>query len=271
MRKQLQNNKTHLAVMKTILLLIFSILSTVSTFAQEENSYQQLIQPQASYIFDSYNPNEVDADAEKEKIEAFVKRIKETSRYTKGHIFIYRGASDYKFDADKRRELIYKALTPILENNSLDSSAAYARFAGFRQESTVEMIIAPSVRENIKATLTESLLNIKYYDDSTLPKGTVQKTWNELISLFTNKVEPKTPPAARAVRAVGEVVVLIKIDEKGNVVETEAFIGHPLLRLACTQSLKESKFEPQTENDSPVKVVGLAVCNFDYEEPTLYY
>jgi TonB family protein len=49
---------------------------------------------------------------------------------------------------------------------------------------------------------------------------------------------PKYPPAARAVRASGEVVINVKIDKEGKVISSKAESGHPLLRTAAENSAK---------------------------------
>jgi TonB family protein len=43
-------------------------------------------------------------------------------------------------------------------------------------------------------------------------------------------VAPKYPPAAKAVRASGEVIVNVKIDKDGKVVSAKVLSGHPLLQ-----------------------------------------
>ena len=56
-------------------------------------------------------------------------------------------------------------------------------------------------------------------------------------------VMPLYPPAARAVRAWGEVVVEVKIDKEGNVVKASALNGHPLLRAASERAARNTRFE----------------------------
>ena len=54
---------------------------------------------------------------------------------------------------------------------------------------------------------------------------------------------PPYPPAARAVRASGEVVVKVNIDKDGKVTSAEAENGHPLLRRAAEAAARSSTFE----------------------------
>jgi len=59
----------------------------------------------------------------------------------------------------------------------------------------------------------------------------------------TSLPKPPYPPAARAVRAVGEVVVSVKIDNDGKVQAAVAESGHPLLRAAAAAAAKGARFE----------------------------
>ena len=61
---------------------------------------------------------------------------------------------------------------------------------------------------------------------------------------MTKFVKPSYPAAALAVRAMGEVVVEVKIDKTGNVTSAKAVSGHPLLRKASEQAALQSAFEP---------------------------
>lgn len=64
----------------------------------------------------------------------------------------------------------------------------------------------------------------------------------------TKLAKPPYPAAARAVYAIGEVVVEVKIDRAGKVVEAKAISGHPLLRQASQKAAQESLFEA-SDND----------------------
>lgn len=61
--------------------------------------------------------------------------------------------------------------------------------------------------------------------------------------------KPGYPPAARAVRATGEVIVVVKIDREGKVLMAKAESGHPLLRTVSEKAAKNSRFDP-SENIS---------------------
>jgi TonB family protein len=58
---------------------------------------------------------------------------------------------------------------------------------------------------------------------------------------------PVYPPAAKAVRASGNVVVRITVNEKGEVTSASAVSGHPLLRSSAEQAARKAKFKPNAE------------------------
>jgi TonB family protein len=66
---------------------------------------------------------------------------------------------------------------------------------------------------------------------------------------ITKLAKPPYPAAARAVRASGVVVVEVKIDRHGKVIEASAVSGHPLLRAASAQAAKQSLFEPSESDE----------------------
>lgn len=73
---------------------------------------------------------------------------------------------------------------------------------------------------------------------------------------------PPYPPAARAVRASGTVIVQVLVDESGRVVSANSTSGHPLLRAAAEQAARRAKFEPARSGDMPVKVSGVIKYEF---------
>lgn len=77
----------------------------------------------------------------------------------------------------------------------------------------------------------------------------LEKPYPKIVKL----PKPPYPAAARAVRAMGEVVVEVKIDKEGKVSSANASSGHPLLRAASVQAAKQSLFE-SFESDEPREV-----------------
>ena len=77
-----------------------------------------------------------------------------------------------------------------------------------------------------------------------------------------NLPAPEYPAAAKAVDAQGTVAVSVTIDEEGNVVETKAVSGHPLLRSAAETAAWSAKFAPTLLSGKAVKVAGVLIYNF---------
>ena len=74
--------------------------------------------------------------------------------------------------------------------------------------------------------------------------------------------KPTYPPAARAVRASGQVTVQVLIAEDGNMYSAEAINGHPLLRRSSEIAACNSKFLPTLLSGQPVKVAGVITYNY---------
>ena len=77
-----------------------------------------------------------------------------------------------------------------------------------------------------------------------------------------NQPPPAYPPAARAVKASGAVVVQVTVDEEGQVVTAKAVSGHPLLRAAAEQSARQTRLSPTRLSGRAVKVTGTITYNF---------
>lgn len=74
--------------------------------------------------------------------------------------------------------------------------------------------------------------------------------------------KPVYPPAARAVKASGNVVVDVEVDETGKVISAKARSGHPLLRASAEQAARQARFTPTLEEGKPVKATGTITYNF---------
>lgn len=73
---------------------------------------------------------------------------------------------------------------------------------------------------------------------------------------------PVYPPAARAVKASGTVMVQVTVDETGHVVSATAVSGHPLLRGAAVAAARSARFKPTMLSGKPVKVSGVIKYEF---------
>ncbi len=76
----------------------------------------------------------------------------------------------------------------------------------------------------------------------------------ELLKRIVTQEIPKYPPAAKAVRAVGGLLVNLLVSEKGEVECAEVKFGHPLLHSAILNSIKKWKFK-----ESKTKYIGQIV------------
>ena len=112
---------------------------------------------------------------------------------------------------------------------------------------------------------------IKDDDDEPPPRATLETdtaACSKIVSggvvngKAVNLVKPPYPPAAKAVRASGQVQVQVTIDENGNVVSAKAVSGHALLRGAAESAARSSKFSPTMLSGQKVKVTGVIVYNF---------
>lgn len=74
--------------------------------------------------------------------------------------------------------------------------------------------------------------------------------------------DPEYPPAAKAVRAEGQVTVKIQIGPDGTVIYASAVSGHPLLRQAAEAAARAAKFAPTTLEGKPVTVTGVLTYHF---------
>jgi TonB family protein len=77
--------------------------------------------------------------------------------------------------------------------------------------------------------------------------------------------QPPYPPAARAVRADGTVMVQVMVDESGKVTSANAVSGHPLLRAAAVSAARQVRFNPTKLAGQPVKVSGVLTYNFEVQ------
>ncbi len=67
-------------------------------------------------------------------------------------------------------------------------------------------------------------------------------TNEELTERIKSEVLPEYPPAAKAVRAQGTVIVAIRVNKDGTVACSEAISGHPLLRATLVNAAKKWTF-----------------------------
>ena len=83
-----------------------------------------------------------------------------------------------------------------------------------------------------------------------------------LNSRAINLTKPAYPPIAKQMRAEGQVVVQVLVDETGNVMSAKAMSGNPLLRASAEAAARQSRFNPVRVDNQAVKATGVVLYNF---------
>jgi TonB family protein len=151
------------------------------------------------------------------------------------------------------------AVIRITSEMTKSAVAAAAKPASDVNNSTVE----PSTA---KPGVTSPATNISPVNESASTSASnaepaVENAGN-LGTFCTDAVKPKYPAQAMSMRAEGEVLVRVGLDENGKVLEAKASNGHPALRAAAESAVKMSKFRPVTRNGKPVKATGFMTYRF---------
>jgi TonB family protein len=77
------------------------------------------------------------------------------------------------------------------------------------------------------------------------------------------KILPSYPPAARASRTAGTVLVKVEIDEQGDVISAKAIEGPNLLRAAAENAARQWKFRPARRDGTPARAIQTLQFNFN--------
>jgi TonB family protein len=77
-----------------------------------------------------------------------------------------------------------------------------------------------------------------------------------------HKVEPKYPETAIKAKVEGKVVIEATTNIEGDVVEAKVLEGHPLLRLAALEAIKQWKYEPYIAAGEKKPVQFTVMVNF---------
>src|ERR1035441_155892 len=85
---------------------------------------------------------------------------------------------------------------------------------------------------------------------------------SESIAAAVSKPQPEYSAIARQLKLAGEVVMNAYVSEDGNVEKVEAVSGNPVLARSAKEALMKWKFNKQTEDGKPVKVVANVSFNF---------
>lgn len=76
----------------------------------------------------------------------------------------------------------------------------------------------------------------------------------EATNHIVHRVEPSVPPLAKAVKIGGKVKLHVVVSQSGEVSSATFVSGHPLLVQAAIDAVKQWKFKPFLEGDTPIVV-----------------
>uniref|UniRef100_A0A7V4G9P2 Energy transducer TonB n=1 Tax=Desulfobacca acetoxidans TaxID=60893 RepID=A0A7V4G9P2_9BACT len=82
-------------------------------------------------------------------------------------------------------------------------------------------------------------------------------------SKLIRRVEPVYPELAKRARVQGTVVLIVTVDEEGNVSDIQISKGHPLLNDAAVSAVRQWKYSPTLLNGEPVPVIATVTVIFN--------
>ena len=82
-------------------------------------------------------------------------------------------------------------------------------------------------------------------------------------SKLIRRVEPVYPELAKRARVQGRVILVVTVDEEGNVSDIRVSSGHPLLDEAALTAVRQWKYSPTLLNGEPVPVIATVTVIFN--------
>jgi|WetSurSiteA1Bulk_404760.scaffolds.fasta_scaffold13960_3 TonB family protein len=83
-------------------------------------------------------------------------------------------------------------------------------------------------------------------------------------SKLIRRVEPVYPELAKRARVEGRVLLVVTVDEEGNVSEIRVIAGHPLLVEAALGAVRQWKYSPTLLNGERVPVITTVTVRFSF-------
>ena len=80
------------------------------------------------------------------------------------------------------------------------------------------------------------------------------------------KIEPIYTEEAKKARAEGDIFVMVRVDEEGNIYEATACGGNELLRQSAVDAAYQTKIAPTKLSGQAVKVAGVLLYRFKIGE-----
>lgn len=149
--------------------------------------------------------------------------------------------------------------------NEGETSGNYSSSSGNKMGGDSSGGPGTGINGGIKASIPEEEKEppaIKKATPEPTPKKNIVQSLGVINGKATSLPKPPYPPAARAVRAQGDVSVQVMIDETGRVVSAKAVSGHPLLKNAAESAAQSARFAPTLLSNQPVKVTGVIIYKF---------
>jgi len=249
--------------------LFVVILSFVSfRFAQEKTQVtpDSICSQPLSYKFDEFKFTNLD-DA-KERLELFAFNIRE-SENSQGFYIVYGG----KYTQSGQIHSIGWGIRNFLVDNQ---KIPYGQrfdyvIGGYHEKPTVELFIKPlKCSEEPEPTPTLTIEEVKFEEENTLfTKEAIYKSDTDLLKLLIERVDPPYADVIRSTFASGKVLLLVLIDEKGNVIKTKFIEGHIMLERSSKDAVERWKFKPTKLKGKAVKVTGRIYLDYKKSENTI--
>lgn len=242
----------------SVLLILISFLS-ISAWSQETTVEKPVCEQPFSSKFDEFEFT--DLNSAKERLDLFGLQIKNLK--AQGVVIGYGGKIT---ESNQGRSISYKIEEYLTGKfNFYKYTTISTQDGGHREKPTVELYIKPlTCSEYPEPSSLLGFDDVSYKEEnSVFTEDVIRKTSSQLESLLLEQTEFKYPPAARAVRAKGKVLVLIVVDEKGRVIKAGAIDGHPLLRAASESAIRNWKYQTLKEKKKSIKYGGKVVIDWD--------
>jgi len=248
--------KTVLFLFAALLLPAGFILAQETKDEPEENSPEVPICTQPSKI-DEFTY--AGFEAVKDRLELFGLQLK--NGISHGYVIGYGGRHTRSGEGSSiAYEIKDHILALIKEPVDID-----AFDGGHRESPTIELFITPAgCRDRPEATPSVSLEDLDYKEETAaLGSGVVRKSTAEMQELILDEITPNYTAAAKAVRASGQVVLVVTVDQTGRVIDITAIDGHPLLRASAIAAVRRCRFKTLQDKKTPVKYGGKIIVDFD--------
>jgi TonB family protein len=117
-------------------------------------------------------------------------------------------------------------------------------------------------RQGEEATTYEMRAHLLRSDPTANPKDVPRRMGGVIQGKATYRQAPVYPPAAKAARVVGAIVIEVTVDEAGRVVDARVKCGPDIFAAAALEAARKWRFTPTLVNGVPLKVLGTITFNF---------